>query len=229
MFVARLVIALALAAPAAPLRAEPALVRRHVRFHAHRAHHRLGHLHYGIIIPLLPPPPTYPYEPYGVPPFGPEIFPREKGKAGRGAPVYAAPFGPSNTLPEGMAITVRKTLRRNGDGDAKISAPIDRPIQAVKQLATCWSPPLPQKGETVEATIRFSFNSRGMVIGGAPRVTYVKPAAGMSADEVRQSILAAVKDCTPIRFSASMAESMPGYPLSVRFVGQRAGDKPGPN
>jgi hypothetical protein len=126
-------------------------------------------------------------------------------------------------LPQGMMITVRKLLREGEDGGAKSSPLIERPIQAAAQLAACWSPPLPRQGETVEATIRFSFNRRGTVIGGAPRVTYVKAGAGQSAEEVRASILAAVRDCTPLRFSASMADSAPGYPLSIRFVGQRAG------
>ena len=54
-----------------------------------------------------------------------------------------------------------------------------------------------------------------------PRITYLKPGQGASAEEVRDSILAALKACTPLHFSASMAASMPGYPLSVRFIGRR--------
>lgn len=138
-----------------------------------------------------------------------------------------APFALPLALPQGMAITVRKELHEGGEGGARSSPLIERPMQAAAQLAACWSPPLPRQGETVEATIRFSFNSRGMVIGGAPLVTYVKAGAGMSPGEVRDSILAAVKACTPINFSASMSESMPGYPLSIRFIGQRAGENGG--
>lgn len=123
-----------------------------------------------------------------------------------------------------MTITVRKMLRERDDGAARSSPLIERPVQAAAQLAACWSPPLPPEGETVAATIRFSFNRRGTIIGGAPRVTYLKAAAGQSAEKVRASILAAVRDCTPLRFSASMAESAPGYPLSIRFIGQRAGE-----
>ncbi len=101
-------------------------------------------------------------------------------------------------------------------------------MQAAAQLAACWSPPLPPEGETVEATIRFSFNSRGTIIGGAPRVTFIKASAGQSGEQVRDSILAAVRDCTPLRFSASMAESAPGYPLSIRFIGRRPDENQGP-
>jgi hypothetical protein len=54
-----------------------------------------------------------------------------------------------------------------------------------------------------------------------PRITYVKPGQGASAAEVRESILAAFKACTPLPLSASMAASMPGYPLTVRFIVRR--------
>ncbi len=120
-----------------------------------------------------------------------------------------------------MSITVTRELPGTSDGGAE-TPPIDRPLRAAERLAACWSPPLPPKGDTVEATIRFSFNSRGAVIGGAPRFAYVKAGAGQSAEEVRASILAAVRKCTPLRFSPSMAESAPGYPLSIRFIGRRA-------
>jgi hypothetical protein len=125
-----------------------------------------------------------------------------------------------------MSITVTRDLPGKGDDGAE-TPPIDRPIQAAERLADCWSPPLPPKGDTVEATIRFSFNSRGAVIGGAPRVVYVKPGAGQSADEALESILAAVRKCTPLNFSPSMAASAPGYPLSIRFIGRRAGEDEG--
>ena len=97
---------------------------------------------------------------------------------------------------------------------------IDRPRQAAEKLASCWLPPLPARGETVEISIRFAFNRQGNV-QGAPRITYVKAGQGSSADAVRQSIAEAIKTCTPLHFAASMAASMPGYPLSVRFIGQR--------
>ena len=143
-------------------------------------------------------------------------------------PRGGAAVGPSPSLPGGMMITVTKNLsdrpaRQNGqeDGAAAENKPIDRPKQAAEQLASCWSPPLPERGETVEISIRFAFNRQGGV-QGAPRITYVKAGQGVSADAVRQSIAAAIKACTPLHFATSMAESMPGYPLSVRFIGQRA-------
>jgi hypothetical protein len=121
-----------------------------------------------------------------------------------------------------MAITVKKILdERPAGSGAKPSPIVDRPRQAAELLAACWSPPLPERGDSVEVTIRFSFNSRGEIIG-SPRIVYAKAGKGMSVEDVRKSILAAVKDCTPLRFSESMAASAPGYPLAVRFIGQRA-------
>jgi hypothetical protein len=224
MFTLRLLLALALVALAAPLRAEPWPASRHARIHGpHRAFRHHGRFHHGFFFPppYQPFPPVFP-EPLSAPPPGLEISPPAHHKgAARGAPAHVAPFALPLALPQGMAITVRKELHEHGEGGARSSPLIERPLQAAAQLAACWSPPLPREGETVEATIRFSFNRRGTIIGGAPRVTYVKAGAGQSAEEVRASILAAVRDCTPLRFSASMAESAPGYPLSIRFIGRR--------
>jgi hypothetical protein len=122
-----------------------------------------------------------------------------------------------------MTMTVTKILHEDRDKDVgRSTAPIDRPKHAVDQLAACWSPPLPPKGETVEITIRFSFNGRGEVLG-TPRTTYVKT-AGHRAEAVRASLLDAIKTCSPLNFSKSMAKSAPGYPLTVRFIGRRADD-----
>lgn len=123
-----------------------------------------------------------------------------------------------------MTITVTKLLHDDRDKDvARSTAPIDRPKQAADQLAACWSPPLPPKKDTVEITLKFSFNGRGEIMG-APRTPYVKAAPGISADTVRESLRAAIKTCSPLRFTKSMAASAPGYPLSIRFIARRADD-----
>jgi hypothetical protein len=105
--------------------------------------------------------------------------------------------------------------------DASTSPKIERPRQAAEQLAACWSPPVPARGDTVEITIRFGFDRSGLV-QGSPRITYVKAAPGMSDEAVRDSIAAAIKACTPMHFTAAMAAAIPGYPYSVRFIGRRA-------
>jgi hypothetical protein len=129
----------------------------------------------------------------------------------------------SPPLPGGMAITIDKTLPDRTAKDRRDAAPtIGLPRQAAQQLAACWAPPVPRHGDTVEVTLRFGFDRSGSV-QWPPRITYLKPGEGMSAEEVRESIFSALKACTPLHFSESMAASMPGYPLSVRFVGRRGG------
>jgi hypothetical protein len=142
----------------------------------------------------------------------------------------SAPFhGPSYSgaapsLSQGMVMTIEKTLSdQDGPENARSSSPITRPIEAARALVKCWTPPIPAKGETVEVTIRFGFNSGGSV-RWPPRVTYLKAAEGSSQDVVRTSILDALKACTPLNFTKSMAASAPGYPLTVRFIGRRAAE-----
>lgn len=125
-----------------------------------------------------------------------------------------------------MTIIIDKTLsdRKSSEKpEAKFraeAAPIALPKQAAEQLASCWSPPLPAPGHTVEITLRFGFNSRGSVLW-SPRITHVKAGQGVSAADLRASILTAVKACTPLHFTALMAKDIPGEPISVRFIGRR--------
>ncbi|WP_374547082.1 hypothetical protein [Rhodoblastus sp.] len=166
-------------------------------------------------------------EPFGPPPLSEGLIsPLLPPAAPQEGPAGPLPSGPPPSMSQGMVITVRKILdQHRDDGGSKPPPVIDRPKQAVEQLAACWSPPLPQRGETVEVTLRFAFDGQGGVMG-APRITYVKAGEGLAAADVRESILAAVKQCTPLHFSASMAASAPGYPLAVRFIGERGEDDP---
>jgi hypothetical protein len=126
------------------------------------------------------------------------------------------------TLSQGMAITVTKALSEKFEPSAKPSPlPINNPRQAAHEISVCWNPPLPARGETVEVTIRFGFSKNGTVVW-PPRITYLKAPQGASMEVLRASILDAIKSCTPLPFTASMAANMPGYPLSVRFIGRRA-------
>ncbi len=146
-------------------------------------------------------------------------------------PPEPSPGGPMPSLAmppltEGMTITVDKELsdkKSSGKPEADSrsdSPPIALPKQAAERLASCWSPPLPQPGRTVEITLRFGFNSSGSVLW-PPRITYVKAEQGVSAEDLRASILEAVKACTPLRFTAVMAKNIPGEPISVHFIGWR--------
>ncbi|HVO32632.1 MAG TPA: hypothetical protein VMU17_01875 [Elusimicrobiota bacterium] len=131
------------------------------------------------------------------------------------------PLAPPPPLPSGMVITVEKTLPGQADAsDERNQSPVSRPRQAAERLAQCWSPPEPASGDTVEVTLRFGFNSKGEILP-SPRITYVKAGKGVEPEAVRESILAAVKSCTPLHFTPEMAANIPGEPLAVRFVGRR--------
>jgi hypothetical protein len=164
--------------------------------------------------PVQPPPIFVPQGPVSEPPAPMGLPPLNYG-------------GASPPLPGGMVITITKILSEDAktlpksDDAPSSTATISRPRQAAEQIAACWSPPFPPSGDTVEITIRFGFDSRGLV-QGSPRITYVKAAPGMSDEAVRDSIGAAIKACTPLHFTAAMAAAVPGYPYSVRFIGRRA-------
>jgi hypothetical protein len=189
-------------------------------------HRRHRFPYYRVLPPYGPAPLEAP--PVGTPYLAPE------------APSAPSPTAPPTivmpTLPEGMVITVTRMLRGKSEtvskSDSKSSEPdpgsdskshareIALPRQAAQQLADCWSPPLPPRGDTVEVTLRFGFNRSGAVLW-PPRITYVKLGPGMTGDVVRASILDAIKACTPLHFTPAMAANIPGEPLSVRFIGRR--------
>jgi hypothetical protein len=165
-----------------------------------------------------------------VPPFPPtiELPPIPEPLSIQPTPAPFEPFPqnepsltPAPPLPSGMVITVEKDLSGKADTNSETKqSPIARPRQAAERLAQCWSPPEPAPGETVEITLRFGFNSKGEVLS-SPRITYVKAGTGVDAEAVRKSILEAVKSCTPLHFTATMAANIPGEPLAVRFIGRR--------
>ena len=214
---------LALASLALALACGPALSRQVFRPQVLRAHLFRPHRPFRIPPPLLLPAPE---------PFVPEPFVPEGPESAPAAPMNLPPLdygGASPPLSGGMVITITKLLSEDPKSDDRAPAisEISRPRQAAEQLATCWSPPVPPRGDTVEITIRFGFDKSGLV-QGSPRVTYVKAAPGMSDEAVRDSISAAIKACTPIHFTASMAAAIPGYPMSVRFIGRRADENASP-
>ena len=185
-------------------------------------HHRWPY-HYGpplppgVIAPVFPAPEIPSFgggEPEFLTPYSPPPSPRA-------APSWSHGLT-TPSLSQGMAITVTKALSEKFEPSAKPSPlPINNPRQAAHEISICWNPPLPARGETVEVTIRFSFSKSGTVVW-PPRITYLKATQGASMEVLRASILDAIKACTPLPFTASMAANMPGYPLSVRFIGRRA-------
>jgi hypothetical protein len=202
---------LALIAAATQVSAQPSPAPRPHRHHPHRFYP----LPVPPFQPQIAPPPPAPNIEIAPPPPAPAPTPTPAPALRSGGPSY----------PGGMSITVTKLLHEDrGKDRAPSTAALNTPKQAAEQLAACWAPPIPPKGETVEITIRFSFNGRGGIMG-APRTTFVKPPRGSTADDVRNALRDAIRTCSPLRFTKSMAASAPGYPLAVRFIGRRADDE----
>jgi hypothetical protein len=83
-------------------------------------------------------------------------------------------------------------------------------------IAACWRPP----HDDDQVTVRVSFTRDGAVIG-EPRIVYARSSGG-AADKsgLAQSMLTAVRDCTPLHFSSRLGSAIAGQVLDIRFVGR---------
>lgn len=96
-------------------------------------------------------------------------------------------------------------------------APTVARVQGVaKGIAICWRPP----HNDDQVTVRLSFTRAGAVIG-EPRIVYARSSAGAASDAaLAQSMLAAIRDCTPLHFSTRLGSAIAGQVLDIRFVGR---------
>ena len=84
-------------------------------------------------------------------------------------------------------------------------------------LAACWRPP----HDDDQVTVRLSFTRDGAVIG-EPRIVYAHSSGGAADDSrLAQSMLAAIRECTPLHFSARLGSAIAGQVLDIRFIGRR--------
>ncbi len=137
---------------------------------------------------------------------------------------YPSPYIPGEqfpSLPEGFTMTITHIVEE-GPSQPPQSPDIATGRAVAERLSACWQPPQPpSQSETLETTLRLSFNRDGAVIG-SPRITYVKAAGGAEAAEtVRRSILRGVADCTPLRFTNGLGSAIAGVPFTIRFVARR--------
>ncbi len=117
---------------------------------------------------------------------------------------------------------ITKTRPGQKDWQAQISGSetaagaIDKPGEISNRLVACWKPPaLPVQQEV---TVRVGFNRGGKAIG-EPRITYTGGALNDSHREtLRRSILKAISDCTPLRFTPGLASAIAGRPFAIRFI-----------
>ena len=83
-------------------------------------------------------------------------------------------------------------------------------------LAACWRPP----HDDDQVTVRLSFTREGAVIG-APRIVYARSSGGRADDSaLARSLLTAIRDCTPLHFSARLGSAIAGQVLDIRFIGR---------
>jgi hypothetical protein len=82
-------------------------------------------------------------------------------------------------------------------------------------LAACWRP----AHNDDQVTVRLSFTRDGAVIG-EPRIVFVQSSGGRADDAaLADSMMAAIRDCTPLHFSAPLGSAIAGVVLAIRFVG----------
>jgi hypothetical protein len=82
-------------------------------------------------------------------------------------------------------------------------------------IAACWRP----AHNDDQVTVRLSFTRDGAVIG-EPRIDFVKSSGGRADDAaLANSMVAAIRDCTPLHFSDRLGSAIAGVVLAIRFIG----------
>ena len=83
-------------------------------------------------------------------------------------------------------------------------------------IAACWRPP----HDDDQVTVRLSFTREGAVIG-EPRIVYARSSGGAADNSgLANSMLAAIRECTPLHFSARLGSAIAGQVLDIRFIGR---------
>jgi hypothetical protein len=83
-------------------------------------------------------------------------------------------------------------------------------------IAACWRPP----HDDDQVTVRLSFTRDGAVIG-EPRIVFARSSGGAAEDSgLAQSMLTAIRDCTPLHFSARLGSAIAGQVLDIHFIGR---------
>jgi hypothetical protein len=83
-------------------------------------------------------------------------------------------------------------------------------------IAACWRP----LHDDDQVTVRVSFTRDGAVIG-EPRIVFVQSSGGRADDPALvHSMVTAIRDCTPLHFSAQLGSAIAGQVLDIRFIGR---------
>ena len=163
--------------------------------------------------PVLPPPSGY-QNPVLPPQSGQRYMPGIGGPFGEGDYRRAVPPQPPGTG-SGVIGTVSPETAALG------TETLDRLDQIAPALRRCWQPPM-LDGPTAAAaaTVRFSLRRDGTLFG-QPRVTWeMRRASPGLRERFSNSLIAAVRDCTPMRLSPGLGGSIAGRPITIRFYGR---------
>jgi hypothetical protein len=94
--------------------------------------------------------------------------------------------------------------------------PVARVHGIAAGIAACWRPP----HDDDQVTVSVSFTREGAVIG-EPRIVFVRSSGGRADDSaLADSMLAAIRECTPLNFSARLGSAIAGQVLDIRFIGR---------
>jgi hypothetical protein len=99
---------------------------------------------------------------------------------------------------------------------AEAQSPVTRVHGVATGIAACWRPP----HDDDQVTVRVSFTREGAVIG-EPRIVFARSSGGRADDSaLADSMLAAIRECTPLNFSARLGSAIAGQVLDIRFIGR---------
>ncbi len=117
-------------------------------------------------------------------------------------------------LPDGF--TMSREWSAQLPGARKTHGPLNTLRQIADAVLGCWRPPLAQTRQ--EITVRLAFTRQGLAFS-EPRITYTSGAVEERQREaLRRSILKAITDCTPLRFTPGLASAIAGRPFAIRFI-----------
>ncbi|WP_139221151.1 hypothetical protein [Bosea sp. OK403] len=177
------------------------------------------------------PPPSGSQNPVLPPPSGSQnpILPPQSGQ--RYMPGVGGPFSGDDIPGSGYRRIRPPRESRSGEiGVAGGLAPSTKPFEGealarltdiAPALRRCWHPPVIDGLDTgVMATVRFSLRRDGSLFG-QPRVTWeTRRTDPALRQRFTDSVVAAVRDCTPMRLSPQLGASIAGRPFSIRFHGR---------
>ena len=163
---------------------------------------------FGVVIPrepFLQEPPSGLSPDYG-PEYEPPLVPEPSPSPG------PAPF------PQGFSLDV--PVKPSATDLAKPQQ-LNRYRQVADAIAQCWNPPARFADQPWrQITLRVSFKRDGTV-NGMPRIPYVDEGlTGTARSDLTQSLLGALRRCTPLPFSPGLGGAIAGQVFALRFIEQ---------